>query len=75
MFKTRISFEEQDQDNEPELDEHAVEQQLHNVLTASQKKEIEEKNDMIVAYFFMCAVWTIGSVFKTVFQRKVQLIF
>lgn len=75
MFKTRISFEEQDQDNEPELDEHAVEQQLHNVLTASQKKEIEEKNDMIVAYFFMCVVWTIGSVLKQSSREKFNSFF
>ena len=75
FFKFRLAFEEQDQENEPELDEQIVEQQLHNVLTASQKKEMEEKNDMIVAYFFMSVVWTIGSVLKQASREKFSSFF
>ncbi len=75
FFKFRLAFEEQDQENEPELDEQIVEQQLHNVLTASQKKEMEEKNDMIVAYFFMSVVWTIGSVLKQTSREKFSSFF
>lgn len=78
----RKSYEsDMDQSDEEEMDEenpngkkdrHSGELES---MSASDKKAMEEKNDSLVAHFFMAIVWSIGAVLKQSSREKFSSFF